>query len=159
GRIHAFLQPGRPGAVKGLAGELLVCDISAASELAQLQSHGVVGIVTSAGSALSHSAILARSLHLPLIVSVPQLLSKVIDGDVLIIDGADGSITVNPQADNLRDYRARLKEHAREQRELGRLRSKPSRTRDQVDIALLANAESLEDVTQAHALGAHGLGL
>ena len=40
----------------------------------------------------------------------------------------DGSITANPQADNLRDYRARLKEHAREQRELGRLRSKPSRT-------------------------------
>ncbi|MBW8776185.1 MAG: phosphoenolpyruvate--protein phosphotransferase, partial [Stenotrophomonas sp.] len=71
----------------------------------------------------------------------------------------DGSITANPLADNLRDYRARLKEHAREQRELGRLRSKPSRTRDQVDIALLANAESLEDVTQAHALGAQGLGL
>ena len=159
GRIHAFLQPERPAAVKGLAGEILVCDNIAPSELAQLQSHGVVGIVTSAGSALSHSAILARSLHLPLIVSVPQLLNKVIDGDVLIIDGADGSITVNPQADNLRDYRARLKEHAREQRELGRLRSKPSRTRDQVDIALLANAESLEDVTQAHALGAHGLGL
>jgi phosphotransferase system enzyme I (PtsI) len=116
----------------------------------------VVGIVTAAGSALSHSAILARSLHLPLIVNVPQLLSRIADGDVLIIDGADGSITANPQADNLRDYRARLKEHAREQRELGRLRSKPSRTRDQVDIALLANAESLEDVTQAHALGAQG---
>ena len=82
------------------------------------------GIVTAAGSALSHSAILARSLHLPLIVNVPQLLSRIADGDVLIIDGADGSITANPQADNLRDYRARLKEHAREQRELGRLRRK-----------------------------------
>ncbi len=159
GRIHAFLQPERPPAVKGLAGEILVCDNIAPSELAQLQAQGVVGIVTAAGSALSHSAILARSLHLPLIVNVPQLLSRIADGDVLIIDGADGSITANPQADNLRDYRARLKEHAREQRELGRLRSKPSRTRDQVDIALLANAESLEDVTQAHALGAHGLGL
>jgi len=153
GRIHAFLQPERPPAVKGLAGEILVCDNIAPSELAQLQTQGVVGIVTAAGSALSHSAILARSLHLPLIVNVPQLLSRIADGDVLIIDGADGSITANPQADNLRDYRARLKEHAREQRELGRLRSKPSRTRDQVDIALLANAESLEDVTQAHALG------
>jgi len=159
GRIHAFLQPDRQPVVKGLAGEILVCDNIAPSELAQLQAQGVVGIVTAAGSALSHSAILARSLHLPLIVNVPQVLSRIADGDVLIIDGADGSITVNPQADNLRDYRVRLKEHAREQRELGRLRSKPSRTRDQVDIALLANAESLEDVTQAHALGAQGLGL
>lgn len=159
GRIHAFLQPVLPPAVKGLAGEILVCDTVAPSELAQLQSHGVVAIVTVAGSALSHSAILARSLHLPLIVSVSNLLHRISDGDVLIVDGSDGSITVNPQAEDLRDYRVRLKEHAREQRELGRLRSKPSRTRDQVDIALMANAESLEDVTRAHALGAQGLGL
>ncbi|NIJ68783.1 phosphoenolpyruvate--protein phosphotransferase [Xanthomonas sp. 60] len=159
GRIHAFLQPDLPAAVKGLAGEILVCDNIAPSEMAQLQSQGVVAIVTVAGSALSHSAILARSLHLPLIVSVAGLLHKVSDGDVLIVDGSDGTITVNPQADDLRDYRLRLKEHAREHRELLRLRSKPSRTLDQVDIALLANAESIEDVTQAHALGAQGLGL
>jgi len=158
GRIHAFLQK-RPPDVKGMAGEILVCDNIAPSELAQLQAHGVVGIVTAGGSALSHSAILARSLHLPLIVNVPNVLQKVADGDVLIMDGRDGTGTINPQAPDLRDYRVRLREHAREQRELGRLRTKPTRTRDNVDIALLANAESSEDVTQAHALGAHGLGL
>ncbi|MET4679571.1 phosphotransferase system enzyme I (PtsI) [Stenotrophomonas rhizophila] len=158
GRIHAFLQK-RPPDVKGMAGEILICDNIAPSELAQLQAHGVVGIVTAGGSALSHSAILARSLHLPLIVNVPNVLQKVADGDVLIMDGSDGTVTINPQAPDLRDYRVRLREHAREQRELGRLRTKPSRTRDNVDIALLANAESSEDVTQAHALGAHGLGL
>lgn len=158
GRIHAFLQK-RPPDVKGMAGEILVCDTIAPSEMAQLQAHGVVGIVTAGGSTLSHSAILARSLHLPLIVTVPNVLQKVADGDVLIMDGSDGTVTINPQAPDLRDYRLRLREHAREQRELGRLRTKPTRTRDNVDIALLANAESSEDVTQAHALGAHGLGL
>ncbi|WP_422508957.1 phosphoenolpyruvate--protein phosphotransferase [Stenotrophomonas sp. GZD-301] len=158
GRIHAFLQK-RPPDVKGMAGEILVCDNIAPSELAQLQAHGVVGIVTAGGSALSHSAILARSLHLPLIVNVPNALQKVADGDVLIMDGSDGTVTINPHAPDLRDYRVRLREHAREQRELGRLRTKPSRTRDNVDIVLLANAESSEDVTQAHALGAQGLGL
>ena len=158
GRIHAFLHQ-RPPDVKGLAGEILVCDNIAPSELAQLQAHGVVGIVSVGGSALSHSAILARSLHLPLIVNTPGALQKINDGDVLIIDGSSGSVTVNPLADDLRDFRSRLREQAREQRELGRLRAKPSRTLDKVDIALLANAESLEDVTEAHALGAHGLGL
>ncbi len=158
GRIHAFLHQ-RPSDVKGLAGEILVCDTIAPSELAQLQAHGVVGIVSVGGSALSHSAILARSLHLPLIVNTPGALQKINDGDVLVIDGSSGSVTVNPLADDLRDYRARLREQAREQRELGRLRAKPSRTLDKVDIALLANAESLEDVTEAHAMGAHGLGL
>src|SRR5690606_36376263 len=118
----------------------------APSELAQLQAHGVFGIVTAGGSALSHSAILARSLHLPLIVNVPNVLQKVADGDVLLMDGSDGTVTINPPAQDLRAYRVRL-------------RTKPRRTRDNVDIAPLANAESCEDVTQAHALGAHGLGL
>ena len=159
GRIHAFLQPERPPAVKGLAGEILVCDNIAPSELAQLQTQGVVGIDTAAGSALSHSAILARSLHLPLVVGVADAVQRVNDGDVLIVDAGSGQVIVDPTPEHLRDYRERLRTLAKEQRELGRLRSKPTRTRDNVDITLLANAESLEDVAKAHALGASGLGL
>lgn len=158
GRIHAFLHK-RPPGVKGLAGEILVCENVAPSELAQLQSQGVVGIVTSAGSTLSHSAILARSLHLPLIVNVSGVLNRINDGDVLILEGGSGEVTLDPGAEDLQQYRLRLRELAREQRELGRLRSKPTRTRDGVDITLLANAESHDDVAHAHAMGAHGLGL
>ncbi len=158
GRIHAFLHK-RPHDLKGVAGEILVCDNVAPSELAQLQAQGVVAIVTSAGSALSHSAILARSLHLPLVVGAPDAPQRINDGDVLIVDGGSGQVIVDPTPEHLRDYRSRLRELAKEQRELGRLRSKPTRTRDNVDITLLANAESLDDVALAHALGASGLGL
>ena len=158
GRIHAHLQK-RIGGPKGVAGDILVSDNVAPSELAQLQAQGVVAIVTSAGSTLSHSAILARSLHMPLVVGAAKVLQKINDGDVLIVDGASGSIVVEPGPDDLRAYRQRLRELAKEQRELGRLRTKPTRTRDGVDIALLANAESREDVAQAHSLGAAGLGL
>ncbi len=159
GRIHAFLMHKRPANVKGLAGEILVCENVAPSELAQLQAQGVVGIVSSAGSPLSHSAILARSLHLPLVVGASGVLNRINDGDVLILDGGSGEVVLEPSADDLRQYRQRLRELAREQRELGHLRSKPSRTLDGADITLLANAESREDIAQAHALGAHGLGL
>nr|WP_153476997.1 phosphoenolpyruvate--protein phosphotransferase [Xanthomonas translucens] len=158
GRIHAFLQKRQPDSA-GLAGEILVCENVAPSELAQLQAQGVVGIVTSAGSALSHSAILARSLHLPLVVGVADALQKINDGDVLIVDGVRGAVIVEPTPDDLRDYRTRVRDQARLQRGLGKLRSKPSRTRDGVDIVLLANAESRDDVARAHALGADGLGL
>ena len=158
GRIHAHLQK-RAVDAEGVAGDILVCDNVAPSELAQLQSQGVVGIITLSGSALSHSAILARSLHLPLVVGASQALQRINDGDAIIVDGASGEIVVEPNAADLRDYRNRLRELAREERELGRLRSKPSRTRDGVDIALYANAESLDDVARAHALGAAGLGL
>ncbi len=157
-RLHAFLHQRLPE-VKGLAGEILVCENIAPSELAQLQAHGVVGIVTTAGSTLSHSAILARSLHLPLVVGVANALHRINNGDVLIVDGGSGQVIVDPAPEDLRNYRQRLRELAREQRDLGRLRSKPTRTRDGVDITLLANAESHEDVSQAHAMGAHGLGL
>lgn len=158
GRIHAHLQK-RDIDTRGVAGEILVSDNVAPSELAQLQSQGVVAIITAAGSPLSHSAILARSLHLPLVVGAAQALHKINDGDVLSVDGVTGEVIVEPSASDLRAYRQRLREAAREQRELGRLRSKPSRTRDGVDITVLANAESREDVARAHALGAAGLGL
>nr|WP_298130983.1 phosphoenolpyruvate--protein phosphotransferase [uncultured Pseudoxanthomonas sp.] len=158
GRIHAHLQQRAPDA-PGVAGEILVSDNVAPSELAELQQQGVLGVVTAAGSTLSHSAILARSLHLPLVVGNAQALQKINDGDVLLVDGATGEVVVNPDPDDLRRYRERLRGAAREARELGRLRSKPSRTRDGVDIALWANAESLEDVAKAHTLGATGVGL
>ncbi len=158
GRIQSFLHK-RTTTMKGLAGEILVCENVAPSELAQLQSQGVVGIVSSAGSVLSHSAILARSLHMPLVVAANAVLQKVSDGDVLILDGGSGEIVVDPGPDDLRQYRLRQRELAREQRELGRLRAKPTRTLDGAEITLLANAESHDDVAQAHALGARGLGL
>ena len=158
GRIHAHLHQ-RATDTPGVAGEVLVSDNVAPSELAELQQQGVVAVVTAAGSALSHSAILARSLHLPLVVGNAQALQRINDGDVLLVDGSTGEVVVNPDPDDLRRYRERLRDAAREQRELGRLRSKPSRTRDGVDVALWANAESLEDVAKAHALGAAGVGL
>lgn len=158
GRIHAHLHQ-RATDTPGVAGEVLVSDNVAPSELAELQQQGVVAVVTAAGSALSHSAILARSLHLPLVVGNAQALQRINDGDVLLVDGSTGEVVVNPDPGDLRRYRERLRDAAREQRELGRLRSKPSRTRDGVDVALWANAESLEDVAKAHALGAAGVGL
>ena len=158
GRIHAMLHR-RDADLRGVAGEILVTDSIAPSELSQLQAQGVLAVVTAAGSALSHSAILARSLHLPLVVGAPQALAQVNDGDVLVVDGATGEIIVEPDAHDLRVYRARLREEKRERKQLHRLRREPSRTLDGVDIKLWANAESREDVTGAHALGAAGVGL
>ena len=158
GRLHAALHR-RAADLQGVAGEILVTDTIAPAELAQLQAQGVMGIVTAGGSALSHSAILARSLHLPLVVGAPLALQKVNDGDVLVIDGASGLVVLEPNADDLRAHRARVAESKRERKQLNRLRREPSRTLDGVDIKLWANAESRDDVAEAHALGAAGVGL
>ena len=158
GRVHAMLHK-READLQGVAGEILVTDAIAPAELSQLQAQGVLAVVTAGGSALSHSAILARSLHLPLVVGAPPALLQVNDGDVLVVDGASGEIVVEPDADDLRAYRARVREEKRERKQLHRLRREPSRTLDGVDVRLFANAESREDVAEAHALGAAGVGL
>ena len=158
GRVHAMLHK-READLQGVAGEILVTDAIAPAELSQLQAQGVMAVVTAGGSALSHSAILARSLHLPLVVGAPLALQQVNDGDVLVVDGASGEIIVEPNASDLRAYRGRLREEKRERKQLHRLRREPSRTLDGVDVKLFANAESREDVAEAHALGAAGVGL
>jgi phosphotransferase system enzyme I (PtsI) len=158
GRVHAALHR-RDAELQGVAGEILVTDNVAPAELAQLQARGVMAVVTSGGSALSHSAIMARSLHLPLVVGATEALQKINDGDVLVVDGGSGLLVREPDAADLRAHRARLRDQARERKQLHRLRREPSRTLDGSDIKLWANAESLEDVAEAHSLGAAGVGL
>lgn len=158
GRIHAALHR-RTADLQGVAGEILVTDNVAPAELAQLQAQGVMAVVTAGGSALSHTAILARSLHLPLVVGAVQALQKVNDGDVLAVDGTSGMVVLEPDAEDLRTHRSRMREQVRERRQLNRLRREPTRTIDGIDIKLYANAESRADVAEAHALGAAGVGL
>lgn len=158
GRIHAALHR-QDANLQGAAGEILVAENVAPAELAQLQEQGVVGIITAAGSTLSHTAILARSLHLPLVVGAASAVQRINDGDAVIIDGTSGRIVLEPDADDLRAHRERCAELEREQQALNRLRHEPTRTRDGVDIRLYANAESRDDVAHAFALGASGIGL
>lgn len=158
GRIHAALHK-RDADLQGIAGDILVTDNVSPSELVQLHSQGVMAVVTAAGSPLSHTAILARSLHVPLVIGATHALQKVNDGDVLAVDGGSGLVILEPDANDLREHRTRVLGHARERKQLHRLRREPTRTRDGVDIKLWANAESREDVAEAHALGAAGVGL
>ena len=159
GRVHAGLQRRDSDAMEGLAGDVLICDSVAPSEIAQLAERGVVAIVTAQGSPLSHSAILARSLHVPLVVGAHDALGQVNDGDAMMVDGRSGEVIVEPSAADLRRFRQRKRESQREQERLALLKKKATRTKDGVDIRLFANAESREDVAQAHDLGAAGIGL
>jgi phosphotransferase system enzyme I (PtsI) len=159
GRVRAALHRGPSEPHAGIAGEILVTDAVGPAELAQLQAQGVVAIVTSTGSMLGHSAILARSLHLPLVVGAHDALAHINDGDALMVDGGKGTVIREPDAADLRGYHNRQRALLRESKTLQKLRHAETRTKDGVDIRLYANAESREDVAEAHALGAAGVGL
>ena len=160
GRVYAALHaPTEVVRTEGMAGEVLVTDSIAPSELAHLHERGVVAVVTAQGSALSHSAILARSMHLPLVVGAHEALDQVNDGDAMLVDGAHGTVIIEPSAEDLRRFRQLQREDARERRQLDRLRTAPTRTVDAFDVRLHGNAESREDVAQTFGLGAEGIGL
>ncbi|MEO7478524.1 MAG: phosphoenolpyruvate--protein phosphotransferase [Lysobacteraceae bacterium] len=159
GRVRNALHRGPNEPHAGFAGEILVTDAVGPAELAQLQAQGVVAVVTSTGSMLSHSAILARSLHIPLVVGAHEALAGINDGDALMVDGGTGEVIREPGAVDLRHYHQRERALLHESKTLQRLRAADTRTQDGVDIRLYANAESREDVAEAHALGAAGVGL
>lgn len=140
-------------------GEILVSDTVAPSELIPLAEHGVLGVVLSAGSTVSHSAILARSLRLPMIVAAHEALSSIRDDDLVLVDGESGTAIVHPTAQDLAHYRAWQRQTARQAKRLALLHDTETRTRDGTAIALHANAESPADIAQARRLGAAGIGL
>lgn len=162
GRVQAGLARESSAEERRLAarvGEILVSDTVAPSELVPLAEHGVLGVVLSSGSQVSHSAILARSLHLPMIVAAHEALSHIQDDDLVLIDGEHGEIVVHPAAQDLARLRTWQRDVAQQGKRLALLRNAETRTRDGVAISLYANAESPADVAQARAFGAAGIGL
>src|SRR3546814_15570896 len=102
---------------------------------------------------------MARSLGLPAVVGVPGLLPTVRSGDMLIVDGSNGLVIVNPTAARLAGYGRRLKDMAKEVRALARLRDVPANTRDGQRVTLQLNLELPRELEQAAEAGAEGIGL
>ena len=161
-RVIAALQRETSPEERKLAarvGEILIADSIAPADMAQLVGNGLLGVVASSGSAYSHSAILARSLGLPMLVGARDALSHIHDEDLLLLDAEVGQVVLHPTAQDLAGYRAWQREATIEGRRLARLANAPTRTRDGVAIALYANAESPADVALARSRGADGVGL
>jgi phosphotransferase system enzyme I (PtsI) len=124
-----------------------------------LDPRHVSGFATALGGAQSHTAIMARSLELPAVLGIPELLTRVKSGDMLIIDGHTGHVVIRPTAERLAEYQRRIVALEREHRRLAGLRRLPSMTTDGRRIGLYANLELPREVDNALAAGAAGVGL
>jgi phosphotransferase system enzyme I (PtsI) len=133
-------------------------DLSPA-EAAQLPSGMVMAIVTDAGSASNHTAILARALQVPAVVGVNDVTRLVGPGDLVIVDALRGEVILDPDEEEQGRARERGERFSAFR---GRLRDSDRRaaqTIDGVHVALFANVELELDVTHAHHEGADGIGL
>lgn len=137
---------------------LLTDDLTPADTLL-IQHHGIAAFATSSGGPTSHTAILARSLNIPAIVNLRDILKYAKDEDDIILDGNRGTVLINASTEELHNYRQLQKEHESYFVELGKLKEEPCVTLDGTAIALYANIELPGDFETVVAVGAQGVGL
>ncbi|MCR4331376.1 MAG: phosphoenolpyruvate--protein phosphotransferase [Sulfuricaulis sp.] len=157
--LRNLLQQNYDEHEKIAAGAIVVADDLTPADTVMLKHNHVHAFVTSLGGPISHTAILARSLGIPAIVSAHSATRYVRSGEELIVDGKRGMLIIAPDRHIVAEYRRRKKDILRQRRELNRLRTSRAVTRDRRRIMLLANIELPADVRAAAQAGAEGIGL
>jgi phosphotransferase system enzyme I (PtsI) len=133
-------------------------DLSPA-DMILFKRHQFGGFVTDVGGVTSHTAIVARSLNIPALVGLHHARHMIRENDLLIVDGLQGVLVVDPDPVVLGEYRLRQSQHRLERQKLKRLRTTPSATLDGTPVELFANIELPQDIGEAQESGAQGVGL
>ncbi|WP_068784675.1 phosphoenolpyruvate--protein phosphotransferase [Paenibacillus phocaensis] len=129
------------------------------SDTAQLNRTYVKGFTTNIGGRTSHSAIMARSLEIPAVVGTKEVLGKVNGGDLVIVDGLDGSVIVNPTEEVLNEYLTKRDQHLKQIEEWKKLREVQTTSKDGVHVELAANIGTPNDVAGVLENGGEAVGL
>ncbi|MGI8604137.1 MAG: phosphoenolpyruvate--protein phosphotransferase [Verrucomicrobiales bacterium] len=138
---------------------ILVAHDLAPSETVEIDRTLVLGFATEAGSQTSHTAILARSLGIPAVVGLHDLHSHVRSGDIVLLDGHEGTLIVHPSPDTIATYEAAHRRRARVNQQLHAMREGDATTRDGQRVIVAANIELAEEMGSVMAQGAEGVGL
>src|SRR3954466_12686598 len=133
-------------------------DLSPA-DMILFKRHHFGGFITDVGGVTSHTAIVARSLGIPAIVGLHHARQTISEGELLIVDGVQGLIVVNPDPAVLAEYRKRQAQLKTERQRLKRLKKTRSATQDGTPIELFANIELPQDTGEVLDSGAEGVGL
>ena len=129
------------------------------SDMIRLRGARFAGFATDLGGATSHTAIVARSMGVPAVVALGHIRTLVRDGDRIIVDGANGTVLVNPSDLTLQEYRRLQQDYLAERAELSLLKDVESETLDGMKIILHANIELPDEAELALQNGASGIGL
>jgi phosphotransferase system enzyme I (PtsI) len=138
---------------------ILVARELSPADVILFREHPFAAFVTDLGGATSHTAIVARSMNIPAIVALHHARSLIHEDELLIVDGTQGVVIVNPDRHVLAEYRLKQNEARLERDKLKRLRSATAATLDGTVVQLYANIELPSDIEAVKASGATGIGL
>jgi len=157
--VGALVATGRKKYTADGADYLFAADEFLPSDAGILDRAHIRGIVTAHGGKYSHGAILARSLGIPAIVGIEQVMQETSNGALAILDGDAGVVLLDPTIDELADYERRLREQRSVESRISELRFQPSVTPDGTNVRLMANAEGVQDLENLELDTMAGIGL
>lgn len=141
------------------AGTILVAEDLTPSMTAGIVKENVAGIITAVGGKTSHSAILARALEIPAVLSVDGIVDKVSDGMTAVVDGCEGICILDPSQEEIDEYQAKREKYLSDKALLEVYRGKDTVTADGAKVHLYGNIGNPEDAKQVAACDGEGVGL
>ena len=159
-RVLSILNGGQKGKVVTDEPVIIVADDLAPSETVQLEKDMVLSFVTVHGSVNSHTAILARTMAIPALIGTEELpLDDTVDGKLAVVDGLNGKIYVEPDAQTLEEMKKRRQAELEKKELLQLLKGKDNATLDGKKIMLYANIGNIKDLATVIQNDAGGIGL
>ena len=159
-RVLSILNGGQKGMVVTDEPVIIVADDLAPSETVQLEKDMVLSFVTVHGSVNSHTAILARTMAIPALIGTEELpLDDTVDGKLAVVDGLNGKIYVEPDAQTLEEMKKRRQAELEKKELLQLLKGKDNVTLDGKKIMLYANIGNIKDLATVIQNDAGGIGL
>ncbi len=140
-------------------GTVLVAKDLTPSMTAGIDPKNIAGILTEVGGRTSHSAILARAMEIPAVLSIERICQEVINGDTVVLDGTTGEVYVNPEEEIVASFEQKKKAFAEEKALLQQYKGQPSKTKDGKQVELVCNIGKPEDADKVVECDGEGVGL
>lgn len=141
------------------ANTVLVARDLTPSMTAGINPANIAGILTEVGGRTSHSAILARAMEIPAVLSIEGICGIVKNGDTVVLDGSKGEAIVNPDEATVKEFEKKFADYAAEKELLKAYKGKPSQTKDGVKVELVSNIGKPEDADKVVECDGEGIGL
>ena len=141
------------------AGTVIVARDLTPSMTAGINPENIEGILTEVGGRTSHSAILARAMEIPAVLSIEGICGIVKNGDTVVLDGSKGEAIVNPDEATVKEFEKKFADYAAEKELLKAYKGKPSQTKDGVKVELVSNIGKPEDADKVVECDGEGIGL
>lgn len=141
------------------AGTVLVAVDLTPSMTAGINNQNVVGIMTEVGGKTSHSAILARALEIPAVLSIDGIVGKVANGQTVIVDGTDGEVILEPTEEEIAAYTEKRAKYLEDKKALEKFRGQASKMASGEQVELVGNIGNPNDALKVVECDGEGVGL